>query len=155
MRFFLLPLILTLSGCGSEQSASVALGNGLHVNMALRSMFSLQSDWHRTLTISHDNTQITRELAADTGWWRGSNLYRAGDLYILDEGQNGCIAFRLSPLEFDDAAAKCSERRAAVAEPKYEGLTYLGTFSEINDGATHLAYQTADEAPERRLPDPR
>ncbi|KXF90307.1 hypothetical protein AT574_12085 [Phaeobacter inhibens] len=130
-------------------------------------MFSLQSDWHRTLIVERGGETISRELFEDTGWWRGSNLYLAeAGLFVLDEGQNGCIAFRLDPLRFGDKAARCHKRRQTLANKEisgrddntrsyvYPGMRYLGRFAETLDDRARVEFISAEETPEIRLPDP-
>ncbi|GAA6164373.1 hypothetical protein NBRC116590_20770 [Pelagimonas sp. KU-00592-HH] len=103
----------------------------------------------------------------DTGWWRGSNLYLAeADLVILDEGQGGCVAFRLNPVRFDDQASRCPERLEKLTNEEvsggntnaksdvYSGMRYLGRFNEALDKGAPVELLTQEEAPEIRLPAP-
>lgn len=165
--FAAISLAVLLTGCISEHRASANLKEKVRVTMALSGMFSLQSDWHRTLIVEHGGETVSRQLFEDTGWWRGSNLYLAKTgLFVLDEGQGGCIAFRLDPVRFDDAAARCHKRRARLTEANisdgngsarsdvYPGMRYLGRFAEVFDGPARVAFISAGEAPEIRLPDP-
>lgn len=163
--FFLSAALL--AGCNSAHQASVNLDGGVRVSLEVSGMFSLQSDWRRTLTVEHRGEIISRELFEDTGWWRGSNLYLAeAGLFVLDEGQDGCIAFRLDPVRFDDKAARCHKRRQTLTNEKisgrddntrsyvYPGMRYLGRFAETLDDSARVEFISAGEAPEIRLPDP-
>lgn len=163
----LVLITLLLAGCKNEHPAIAKLNHTAQANVSIKGMFSLQSDWHRTFTIKNNGRSIARKLIQDTGWWRGSQLYSTEDgLYILDEGQGGCLAFRLDPLEFDDRAAKCATRRSAapvrmtsnaperLASHVYPGLVYLGRFSEIHGDHAGLEFFIADTTPEITLPTP-
>lgn len=165
LAFFL--TVALVAGCNTAHQASVTLASGVRVSLAVSGMFSLQSDWHRTLIVEHRGEIITRELSEDTGWWRGSNLYLAeAGLFVLDEGQAGCIAFRLDPVRFDDEAARCRARRQLLTTEEasgkddntrsfvYPGMRYLGRFAETLDDRARVEFISAGEAPEVRLPDP-
>ncbi|WP_299937528.1 hypothetical protein [uncultured Pelagimonas sp.] len=164
--FFLTAVFL--AGCESEEHRAIAdLEGGVRVTLAARGLFGLHSDWHRTLIVEHNGRAVSRELAGDTGWWRGSNLYLAeAGLFVLDEGQNGCIAFRLAPVRFDDAAAQCRKRRATLTEGDragetdtdqsyiYPSMRYVGRFDEVLGDRARIVFLPTDGTPEIRLPDP-
>ena len=165
--FAFFSTLALLAGCNSAHQASVNLEGGVRVSLTVNGMFSLQSDWRRTLTVGHRGEKISRELFEDTGWWRGSNLYLAeAGLFVLDEGQTGCIAFRLDPMRFDDKAARCHQRRQMLTNEEtserddntvsfvYPGMRYLGRFAETTDGRARVEFISAGEAPEIKLPDP-
>lgn len=156
-----------LTGCNREHWASANLDGGVRVSLVVSGMFSLQSDWSRTLIVEHRGKKISRVLSEDTGWWRGSNLYLAtAGVFVLDEGQNGCIAFRLDPVRFDDAAARCRKRTARLARADASGkndssksevypeMLYLGRFAEVLADPVPVEFIAVSEAPEIRLPDP-
>ena len=74
-----------MADCASVNKASVNLDR---VSLTVSGMFGLQSDWRRTLTLEHCSEIISRELSADTGWSRGSNLYLAeAGPFVLGERQ--------------------------------------------------------------------
>lgn len=162
--FFL--TVVFLSGCNREHQASVNLEGGVRVSLAVSGMFSLQSDWYRTLIVEHRGEIVSRKLSEDTGWWRGSNLYLAeAGLYVLDEGQMGCIAFRLNPVRFERTAARYCKRSDTLTNKDagrndktrsavYPGMRYLGRFVENRRNHLRVAFISAGKAPEIKLPDP-
>lgn len=105
--------------------------------------------------------EIQQDLFEDTGWWRGSNLYRhKSGVYVIHEGQNGCFGFRIEPLSFDVQERILCEKTATTqqqesgASPRYNDLFYLGAFIETPnspDGAP-IAFISGSEKPESELP---
>lgn len=154
---------LAVSSCTTPRySASAFLENGVTVTMTLSPMLSLQSDWHRKLTVSYNGETIETELASDTGWWRGSNLYRhTSGPYILNEGQAGCTIFSTTPLAFNtikqvgcDVSPKDSSDMETLLK-HYVDLEFLGVFDETRDNKeTRVKFLTAEESSERRLQKP-
>lgn len=154
---------LAVSSCATPRySASAFLENGVTVTMTLSPMFSLQSDWHRKLTVSYNGETIETELASDTGWWRGSNLYRhTSGSYILNEGQAGCTIFSTTPLAFNtitqvgcELAPKNSSDMESLLK-HYVDLEFLGVFDETRDNIeTRVNFLGVQQAPERKLQKP-
>jgi hypothetical protein len=73
-------------------AAEAVLEGGEAVTMRLRPMLSLHSDWRREVVVQDAAGRRTIPLFEDTGWWRGSQLYRRPDgALVLDEGQAGCV----------------------------------------------------------------
>ena len=167
----LLCLLTLVAGCLPEkQLATVPLAGGAEVTMRVRGMFGLHRDWSRTLQVNAPQGSVELALADDTGWWRGSNLYlwKAG-VYVLHEGQGGCVQFRIDPPVFPAGQSDVCDRNRAGADDMssmrhgpmsfgpvsrfYPGLIYLGRFAEGSDKRSPLRFIGADEAPEMELPD--
>ncbi|OKL43009.1 hypothetical protein A3843_14795 [Pseudovibrio exalbescens] len=66
--FAFFSTVALLAGCNSAHQASVTLEGGVRVSLTVNGMFSLQSDWRRTLIVEHRGEIISRELFEDTGW---------------------------------------------------------------------------------------
>jgi len=125
-------------------------------------MFGIHSDWHRSIAISHNGELIEHDLIGDTGWWRGSHLYRhVSGTYVIHEGQMGCFGFKTSPLTFQITERISCEKQPELqnqahnASRLYRDLTYLGVFTEYPPESAGDGFQfvPADVAPETELPD--
>lgn len=133
-------------------------------------MWSLQSDWHRTLRVRASGETIVADLTDDTGWWRGSNLYmHSSGIYVLHEGQGGCIQFRAAPAVFLPRQPILCEKTRKPAQDRspdpreataglplsryYPDLFYVGRFAEGAGKQQSLRFIGADEQPEMELPD--
>ena len=142
--------------------AKATLDSGPEITMSISSMFGLHSDWTRQVSVEYSGERISKELISDTGWWRGSNLYRhTSGAYVIHEGQGWCFSFTLEPLEFDTTPeVSCIKNTIAhetlgTASPYYKDISYLGHFIEISrhsDGQ-RIGFTIADQAPEPELPD--
>ena len=149
--------------------ATVEIVDGVTVSLIGRAMFGIHSDWHRRLRVETPAGVAEADLPDDSGWWRGSNLYvHTAGVYVLDEGQVGCLGITISPLALGpaptgacdkrDAAggAAFTERRALSARPPstfYPNLHYIGRFQETQDRQQPLDFVSADQQPETELPD--
>lgn len=172
MRSLIVILIAAaFAGCSSEDyRAQIDLGDEIVLSLMVSPMFSLQSDWHRKLAIETPLGAWEGGLVEDTGWWRGSNLYRhSSGLYVLHEGQGGCVVFRTEPPEpVGDSAITCgkidptievSALAAAVstkgfpASKFYADLAYIGQFVETPLRQNAISFIRADERPETELPE--
>lgn len=135
---------------------------GLNITYSVRPMFEFHSDWTRAVSVKYGATEIQQDLFEDTGWWRGSNLYRhKSGVYVIHEGQNGCFGFRVEPLSFDVQERISCEKTASTQQQEsgasryYSDLFYLGAFIETPtspDGAP-ITFISASEKPEAKLPD--
>lgn len=148
-------------------SATYSDPEGTTVTMSVYPMLSIHSDWHRKLKISDDRDSIKINLFEDTGWWRGSSLYKhTSGSYVLIEGQNGCITFTAKPLSFEsNKQIPCHSNKedkiifhrghGLPISRYYEDMIYLGTFYEqsSDDGAS-IRFYSYLEREERLLPDP-
>lgn len=135
----------------------------LRITMTIWPMQGIHSDWHRRVTISHNGERISKDLFGDTGWWRGSNLYRhASGAYVVHEGQGGCFGFSLDPLAFrtgfDDACIKGDVTTGPLNGYSlyHPDLIYIGHFFETwrDENGVRLRYSVAAQTPEIALPDP-
>ncbi|SMO58812.1 hypothetical protein SAMN06265221_104314 [Paracoccus laeviglucosivorans] len=133
-------------------------------------MWSLQSDWHRSLLISGPDASEEIELQTDTGWWRGSNLYvHKSGVYVLHEGQGGCTYFTISPpafvagngisceksggpLQLEPAVAQVTGAEASKSQ-FYADLFYIGRFEETSQGGRRIRFIDVAEQREIELPD--
>lgn len=160
-----LGVTLCLVGCRPEYTASADLAGGANVTMTVRGIFCLQSDWMRSLRVEQNGESVSIELCDDTGWWRGSNLYRSrSGAYVLDESQAGCKAFMIDPPSFLVSAGALCDRSPGVpvTVPKfdstksktYPALYYLGRFVEVRGGKRGVRFHIATEEAERMLPSP-
>ncbi|MFV0475647.1 MAG: hypothetical protein ACK5MQ_15790 [Pikeienuella sp.] len=158
------PLALLLAACSGEGEATATLPGGGVVVMSVGSMFGLGGDWVRALAVGSAHDVATTDLVDDTGWWRGSNLYLHGSgVFVLHEGQAGCIAFRPVPAAFVAAPEGACEKTAPPARAGraggpppsrfYAGLDYLGRFAETQDKEAPIRFIPAAEEPEPELPD--
>jgi hypothetical protein len=149
-----------------KRTATAELGGGIEVSMHLRPMVSMQSDWHRTLILRSPSGRLKTQLFEDTGWWRGSNLYfHETGVYVLHEGQGGCVPFTLLPPELV-LAPEISCAKAEIEPGKgaamgqvgalsryYRGMRYLGQFTETRRDSVAIRFIEAAQAPEPELPD--
>lgn len=159
-----------VSGCANESSASAELIGGASVTMLIRPMSSLHSDVHRRLAIEAADERISTDLLDDTGWWRGSNLYRhESGAYVLHEGQAGCIVFTTSPVALSARSdiscekyettlihGSSEEGQDLADEPKskfYPDFVYIGSFVEMTGGEVTIRFLRHDEKPEAELPE--
>ena len=111
--------------------------NGLEITMSVSPMSGIHSDWYRKISVEFDGNKISKKLFPDTGWWRGSNLYRhVSGAYVIHEGQGGCFSIALRPLRFVAAPPMSCEKsaprnRASDQHSRfYEDLIFLGQFYE-------------------------
>lgn len=142
--------------------ASAAPEAHFKITMSIRPMPGIHSDWHRKATITYKGERISKELLEDTGWWRGSNLYRhISGAYVVHEGQGWCFGFTLEPLEFDRTLEDVCIKDKITTDTLngrshyYRDLVYLGHFYETwrdKDGV-RIRYSGADRTPEVELPD--
>ncbi|NIZ62540.1 hypothetical protein DL239_16330 [Sedimentitalea sp. CY04] len=125
-------------------------------------MFGFHSDWTRAISVKYGAKEIQQDLFEDTGWWRGSHLYRhKSGIYVIHEGQNGCFGFTVEPLSFDVRASISCEKSMTArqeisgASQYYTDLIYLGAFSETPNApdGVPISFVSADERPEAELPD--
>ncbi len=125
-------------------------------------MQGIHSDWHRKVTVNYNGEQISKNLFGDTGWWRGSNLYRhISGFYVVHEGQGGCFGFTVDPLEFktslDDSCIKGHFKINILNGYSlyYRDLIYLGHFYETSQDKNdvRIRYSTARQTSEIELPD--
>lgn len=172
MRKLIFLLIgAAVAGCKPEtHRAKIDVEGGASVALIVSPMFSLQSDWSRKLLIETPTGSLETDLFEDTGWWRGSNLYRhSSGVYVLHEGQAGCVLFRVSPPELvDDSQISCGKIHHATdddtvqdgnasagfpASKFYSDFQYIGTFMETPQGQEAITFFGADERSEPELPD--
>jgi len=172
MRSLIFILIgSALAGCRSEDHrAQIDLGDEVLVSLTVSPMSSLQSDWHRKLAIETPAGTWEGSLAEDTGWWRGSNLYRhSSGVYVLHEGQGGCVLFRTEPPGLvSDPAISCNKTDLTVegnalsvvvspggfpASRFYADLQYIGQFVETPLRPNAISFIRANERPETELPE--
>jgi hypothetical protein len=176
LRLFLLrTLILSLlfisilAACRDEYNQTVIVEEGRHVQMSLTGLLSFQYDWDRYLTISDSDKKIRVALMSDTGWWRGSSLYRyKSGAYVLNEGQGGCIFFQCYTLEaLQGYSHLCdrmptAERQSALnitsesctPSRHYSDLCFLGLFFEAEDLEPALQFNWSATQDEPLLPEP-
>lgn len=113
---------------------------------------------------------LETDLFEDTGWWRGSNLYRhSSGIYVLHEGKAGCALIRVSsPALVPDAEISCDETDHTTdddtvqagsslegfpASKFYPDFQYIGTFVETPQGQEAISFFGAGEQAEAELPD--
>lgn len=146
----------------TSYEASVSPQEGLLVTYAVKTMFGIHSDWTRAIRVKYGSNEIQEDLFEDTGWWRGSHLYRhKSGVYVIHEGQLGCFGFSVEPLSFDiQADVSCRKDRSTQRDslgtsPFYLDLTYLGTFVETPDSpdGAPISFIPRDVKPETELPD--
>ena len=172
MRSLILILTVTaVAGCRTEDHRAQAyLGEDVRVSVIVSPMFSLQSDWRRKLVIETATGDSEYILPEDTGWWRGSNLYlHSSGLYVLHEGQAGCVLFRAAPPELvNDPTISCENTHMTLEEDVvhaelstqafpaskfYTDFYYIGQFVETPLRQEPVSFIEADEQAEAELPD--
>ncbi len=150
----------------SERQASVTLEDGTEVSLHIRPMLltymiGLHSDYHRRLSVNTGGLDYGHQLFADTGWWRGSLLYRMADGgLLLHEGQNGCFTLtdahgkaRVRSADCpvrttDDAPDECGEASNRPAPSwQFDNAVYIGQFGE----GGYIGHAQRGECP---IPDP-
>lgn len=119
--------------------------DGTEITLTIRPMlFTVHSEWERWLRIRKNGTTRRVELIDDTGWWRGSYLYRdTADRLIMHEGQIGCFwVDAILPLEnlprrscvpLDVPSPLNLETCQSGTPPiswQFPGWTFLGIFPE-------------------------
>lgn len=158
-----LPIVLLITACSSRTyEATAILPENVTVTYSVQSMFGFHSDWTRQVSVTREGEQIQQELFEDTGWWRGSHLYRhTSGVYVIHEGQARCFSFTVEPLSFNVRARISCEKREGIpqdmhgASRYYTDLFYLGAFIETPnspDGAP-ISFLSVDERAEVELPD--
>jgi hypothetical protein len=160
---FLFGTLSLLVACVPRSYNAIAVPvDGLVVTYTVQSLFGFQSDWSRTIRVTDGVTEISQELFEDTGWWRGSHLYRhKSGVYVIHEGQIGCFGFKTEPLSFHVPAYISCEKSMALEQEQdgasryYANFIYLGRFVETPNSpdGTPISFVSADEAPEVELPD--
>jgi len=151
------------SSCSQRNFTAIAeLDNGAIVSMIVSPMFGFHSDWERRIVVEHNGERIEKELFEDTGWWRGSNLYRhISGAYVIHEGQMGCFGFSIEPLEFELASTiSCEKVVKDTGLDKgqsrfYTEMSYLGIFIETprSETGNPITFFTANSRTETELPD--
>ena len=167
----LLLLAASLTACrpfGSKATAD--LPGQISVTMVVRPMAGWHGDWHRTLAMATPDGTTTQQLFEDTGWWRGSNLYvHASGLYVLHEGQAGCIVLPMQAPTGDaepdiscDKASPAPVTQTLEVQPGspgfplsrfYRDLFYIGHFAETPDAEEAITFIPVDQQSEPDLPD--
>ncbi len=142
--------------------AKATLVSGPEITILIAPMFGLHSEWTRQVSVEYNGEWVSKELMSDTGWWRGSNLYRhTSGAYVIHEGQGWCFSFTLEPLEFDTTPnISCLKNTIVHASlgkesPYYQDMSYLGRFIEnsYHSDGQRISFTLADQAPELELPD--
>ena len=153
-----LVLLLVLGACWPRwQGAEAELGD-VRLEMQLRPLAGLHSEWRRRLRVDGPAGAATLPLFEDTGWWRGTSIYRRADgTILLHEGQGGCLV-----LDPATSARRSGDDLCRAALPRGEpwrrlsevlpGLTYLGHFSEA--GRIGVLWAPAAAGAEPALPPP-
>ena len=133
----------------------------LQITISIQPMQSIHSDWYREISVSYNGEQISKELFEDTGWWRGSNLYRhISGSYVIHEGQGGCFGFTLEPLTFNKTPEGVCVKGQVTPSISirqslyYKDLIYLGHFYEARreKNGVPIRYSKAEQTPEVELP---
>jgi len=77
-KWIVLLVLLNLAiACYPRSYKATAIPQeGLVITYTVKPMFGIHSDWTRAVTVKHGSAEIQTDLFEDTGWWRGSNLYR-------------------------------------------------------------------------------
>lgn len=181
MRIIVLIIIssICLWCCGPRHEATQNLQGDVSVAMKIRPMFGIHSDWHRRLSIASGWRSTSAALMEDTGWWRGSHLYlHTSGMFLLHEGQAGCIGFTVAPPKIDEhleyapnSPISCDKHISAAgteghskgfpASKLYSDLYYIGRFietgsvPELRAQRRHnpIVFQSHTEHPETELPD--
>lgn len=134
----------------------------LQITISIRPMQGLHSDWYRKVSVVYNDEKISKDLLQDTGWWRGSNLYRhTSGAYVIHEGQGWCFGITLEPLEFDTRlGSSCLKDEVTTGTIDghslyYRDFIYLGHFYETwrDEEGVRIRYSEARLTPEIELPD--
>jgi hypothetical protein len=116
--------------------------------------FGFQSDWSRAYEISDGETSVTIRAFDDTGWWRGSAVFRdRSGAFFIDDGID-YFFFSICPPQVLERLPTtplpvCEESGAldGVASDRNSpspDLVYLGTFLE----RPIIAFHTWETYPE-------
>ncbi|MEY8118885.1 hypothetical protein AB9F26_11535 [Falsihalocynthiibacter sp. BN13B15] len=142
--------------------ATAKLTKGPKITMSISPMFGIHSDWKRKIFVEYSGKRIAKELMSDTGWWRGSNLYRhTSGAYVIHEGQGWCFSFTFEPLEFDNTPEVSCVKNSIIRatsdniSPYYRDMSYLGLFMESSrlSDEQRIYFTGADQTLEHELPD--
>ena len=134
----------------------------LHITISIWPMQGIHSDWNRKVSVVYNGERISKDLFGDTGWWRGSNLYRhISGSYVVHEGQGWCFGFTLKPLEFDrtleESCVKSQSAKSTLdGQSLYSrDLIYLGHFYKTwrDEDGVRIRYSEANRTPEVELRD--
>ena len=159
----LLGILLIAFACYPRRfEATATPQEGLTITYSVSPLFTVHgSDWKRAVRVKYGQGMVRQGLFEDTGWWRGSHLYRhTSGNYVIHEGQNGCFGIDIDPLKFTVPAKDlCQKVTGDLANGGgtsrfYPGLTYLGKFDEntgARDGAP-IRFIPVDELAEQELP---
>ncbi len=166
MKISLLLTVFILSAmaaCSSRSyEATAILPENVTVTYSVQPMFGFHSDWTRQVSVTRDGEEVQQELFEDTGWWRGSHLYRhASGVYVIHEGHAGCFGFTVKPLSFNVRARISCEKREGIpqdahgASRYYADFDYLGAFIETPNSpdGSPISFLSVDERAEVELPD--
>ncbi|MGR3622575.1 hypothetical protein [Pseudophaeobacter sp.] len=135
---------------------------GLEITLAISPMFGIHSDWHRSVEVSFQGQTLSKELMSDTGWWRGSNLYRhSSGAYVVHEGQGGCFSISVDPLKIGPMPGAICLKGVPEGEQLeghskfYSDMVYLGHFMETwrDENGVRIQYVSSDRISEVELPD--
>lgn len=159
----LLALALVLAACWPRARHTTAtLPGDVTLTMTIRPLWGWHADWSRSLTVATPDGTSTHPLLDDTGWWRGSNLYRhTSGAHVLHEGQAGCIILTADPaaarplVSCDKTAIPDDAAPVSGYPPSrfYADLAYIGQFVETPDADASVSFIPADQRPEAELPD--
>ncbi|MBO9397349.1 hypothetical protein J7400_11715 [Shimia sp. R9_2] len=156
------------TACNDEHNETATIEEGRRVEISLVGLFSLQSDWDRYLTILDGENSIQVELLSDTGWWRGSSLYHyKSDIYVLNEGQGGCVVFQFDPPKIlsgysnlctrvpRNKATKATSFAQETCKPSryYADLCFIGLFFEADGAEDALQFNRFTTQSEKLLPE--
>ena len=130
----------------SVHEPTVDLGD-VQVTMRFREVPQLVgADWRRRVVVRSGDTSTVTDLGIESGWWRGSALYRVGRSLILNDGQGGCILIfgkgPKPPVPCDGQPLSRDHR-----------VRFLGVFTDRAPGGTPT-FIDASEVDEPDLPPP-
>ena len=134
--------------------ATAELGGRSTLMLRAYPLFGHHNDWSRSYVISDGESSVTIEAFEDTGWWRGSALFKdATGAYFIDDGFD-FFFFSVCPLKVlkqlpIEPLPDCdgAESIKGVPSPRTfpsSKLTYTGTFFERPD----IAFQPWNTYPE-------
>ncbi len=127
--------------------ATAHLGGTSSITLIAYPLFGFQSDWSRSYAISDGEVTVRIKAFEDTGWWRGSALFRdKSGAFVIDDGID-YFYFSVCPPEVlrdlpDAPLPPCEASNVSVGKlsnrnsPRSD-LLYLGTFYERPDIAFH------------------